>query len=545
MSSLLERSRCHIVLPLTIDVLDYILSFLESDSKTLKACCRSHPLLCQIAEPHIYASIYLRTSNHVSDRNFGPSNLVNLLSNRPHIANYIRNLDIQVSGDSDEEMVPFLHEISTALPKLLTLKKITLDHRSTPTSFCWESQPECFRMVFIGCLRSPSVQHVCLRGIFHFPFVSVWNGESQTIKSLTVGNCFVWDPFNRAPTLDLYDSECSNAPIESLTFECCGGNFLEKFSGWVKTFRMHFRSLEYFQDDNYDLLPSLLSCSSNFLTNLDLDLGRKCMSVICYPLTRGSSHLRPLYLLSVRTFYDFDEPTPIIPDPNNIIPIKLSTLPCLERLTIHSQLEYIFNQETSGRRGFFSPIPAIMHLLPGTTASDTSHLQRVTLDFNFTIISGYHASLVPVFHLWLSFPEVVCSPFVHLLSRVVGSSGTASSAPTCVWLRVNGKATSRTPGALTQIPIPPHITLSSFAACGELMQFVHRRLLVVTPPISIQNASSLVDGPLTMDPSESRFAVLVSRTDLRNVSDCESRKLFTMLWVASIQDNPPMIEIAP
>ena len=276
MSSLPQRSRCHITLPLTTDVLDYILSFLESDPKTLKVCCRSHPLLCQIAEPHIYANIYLRTPNHVSDHNFGPSNLVKLLSDRPHIVDYIRNLDIQVSGDSYDEVVPFLQEIPTILPKPLTLKKITLDHRSTRTCFCWESQPESFRTAFLGCLHSSSVQHVCLKGIFHFPFVSVWNGESRTIKSLTVSNCFVWDPFHRVPTVDLYDSEYSNAPIESLTFQCCGGIFLEKFSGWVKIFRMHFRSLEYFQDDSYDVLPSLLSCSSNFLTNLDLDIGRKC-----------------------------------------------------------------------------------------------------------------------------------------------------------------------------------------------------------------------------------------------------------------------------
>ena len=266
-----------ITLPLTIDVLDYIFSFLESDLKALKACCRSHPLLCQIAEPHIYANIYLKTSNYISDRNFGPSNLVKLLSNRPHIANYIRNLDIQVSCDSDNDVVPLLHEISTVLPKLLALKKITLDHGSTHwhrSFFCWESQPESFRMAFLGCLLSQYVQHICLRGIFYFPFISVWNGTSPTIKS----NCVAWhEPLHRAPT-----SYNSNPPIKSLTVQCCGGDFLEKISGLVKTYRMHFRSLEY-SHDSYDSLPGLLSCSSNFLTSLDLDIGEKCMSIFYYP----------------------------------------------------------------------------------------------------------------------------------------------------------------------------------------------------------------------------------------------------------------------
>jgi len=279
MSSLLQRSRCHITLPLTVDVLDYILSFLESDPKALEACCISHPLLCQIAHPHIYANIYLRTSNLISYSNFGPYNLAKLLSDRPHIANYIRNLYIRVSGDSNENIGPFLQEISTVFPKLLALKKITLDHRSTHTSFCWESQPKSFRIAFLGCLRSESVQHVCIRGISYFPFTSVWNGESRTIKSLTLTDCFKWhEASNQAPTLDTN----SSPPIESLAVRRCGGDFLENFSGLVKTFRMHFRSLKFSQDHykGYDPLPSLLSCSSSFLTSLDLDIGRNCMSVI-------------------------------------------------------------------------------------------------------------------------------------------------------------------------------------------------------------------------------------------------------------------------
>ena len=269
MSSLSQQSPCHITLPLSIDVLDYILSYLESDPKTLEAFCKSHPLLSQIAEPHVYANIYLRTSDHISDHNFGPSNLAKLLSDRPHIANYIRNLDIQVSGDSDEDVGTFLHEISTVLPKLLALKKISLDHQYSILKS--GSQPESFHTAFVGCLRSQSVQHVCLKGISYFPFISAWHGKSRTIENLTLSNCLVLH--KRGRTFNPYGS---NLPIE-----CgCGGNFLEKFSGLIKG--VHFRSLEY-SHYNYDLLPGLLSLSSNFLTSLDLDIGRKCMSIIYYP----------------------------------------------------------------------------------------------------------------------------------------------------------------------------------------------------------------------------------------------------------------------
>ena len=61
------------------------------------------------------------------------------------------------------------------------------------------------------------------------------------------------------------------------------------------------------------------------------------------------------------------------------------------------------------------------------------------------------------------------------------------------------------------------------------MQFVHQGTLVVTPPIPSQNALLPVDSPLTVNPSDSEFSPLNSGTDVHNVSNSESRKLFTML----------------
>jgi len=72
------------------------------------------------------------------------------------------------------------------------------------------------------------------------------------------------------------------------------------------------------------------------------------------------------------------------------------------------------------------------------------------------------------------------------------------------------------------------------------MQFVHRHLQVVIPPISIQNATSPLDGPLTLD-----LNLDLSCWFLERIYAMYSRKLFIMLWVASIQENPPMIENAP
>lgn len=71
------------------------------------------------------------------------------------------------------------------------------------------------------------------------------------------------------------------------------------------------------------------------------------------------------------------------------------------------------------------------------------------------------------------------------------------------------------------------------------MQFVHQGVLVVTPPILFR----MPHLPLM---AESQFAVLSSGTNLRNISSCKFRKLFTMMWVAEIQGNwPPVIENTP
>jgi len=46
---------------LPAELLDHILSFLQSDPETLKTCSESHPSLSQLAEPYLYAHVLLKT----------------------------------------------------------------------------------------------------------------------------------------------------------------------------------------------------------------------------------------------------------------------------------------------------------------------------------------------------------------------------------------------------------------------------------------------------------------------------------------------------
>ena len=263
-------SRTSMALP--AELLDHILSFLQSEPKVLKKCSESHPLLRQLAEPYLSSYIWVRTDN----TSFQGLDLTELLSKRPYIVHYIRHLEIYVSdGDDKETRRCCLEELSTILPNLLALREITLDHTLCAV-FGWEEQPESFRRAFLDCLRSQSMQDVHLKHIWRFPFTSALNGECS-IRSLTVRGG-TWQHSKPSPinNLDL-DGPFMNQgpPLKSLRIQLGRESFLHGFVPWFATCRSQLRSLEFFSldDRGYDLLPKLLTSSSNSLTSLDLNLG--------------------------------------------------------------------------------------------------------------------------------------------------------------------------------------------------------------------------------------------------------------------------------
>jgi len=136
--------------------------------------------------------------------------------------------------------------------------------------------------------------------------------------------------------------------------------------------------------------------------------------------------------------------------PVRTIPLSLSSLVCLEKLTISADLEFHFKsgyQDLPDVYGFRTSIGAIAQLL--RTALSPQHL---ILDFRFHI---NYALVLPYD------PEALWSPLATLVSE--------SSCP-CIDLRVKEPTY-----------ISPEIVTSSLARCPALMQLVEQGALVIIP----------------------------------------------------------------
>src|SRR6266540_1126067 len=101
---------------LPVEILDYIFSCL--DVHDLEASTNAHPLFSRIAERHLYADIALHGYEKCSNCNcqlpLEVEQFSSLLSERPHIADYVLNLTIHV-GQVDDELFPFLEAVPSIL----------------------------------------------------------------------------------------------------------------------------------------------------------------------------------------------------------------------------------------------------------------------------------------------------------------------------------------------------------------------------------------------------------------------------------------------
>jgi len=88
------------------------------DFHDLEASMNALPLLSRIAERHLYADIALHgyekcdsECNCHCQLPLRVEQFSSLLSERPHIANYVLNLTIHVISQVDDELVPFLEAV--------------------------------------------------------------------------------------------------------------------------------------------------------------------------------------------------------------------------------------------------------------------------------------------------------------------------------------------------------------------------------------------------------------------------------------------------
>ena len=209
---------------LPTELLDHILSFLQSDKAALRACAESHPLLSQLTEPYLYAHISLWTClQHPNSNHFGTSKLARLLSDSPRVVHYIRKLDISIYGKYLSTVDHRLKEISAFLPRLLELTSISLS-----STYSWERLPAYFCQAFWTALRSPSVQHVSISRVINFPLLNVLTREECKITQLTIHDRFYYNWSQSIRTTTKWSS-----PLESLCLKNCDRWFLNNVTTWA------------------------------------------------------------------------------------------------------------------------------------------------------------------------------------------------------------------------------------------------------------------------------------------------------------------------
>jgi len=247
------------------DVLDHILSFLQSDLRALKACSQSHPKFIPLVERYLYATVTLYDNNTISQNGLGTPQFMTLLSDNPHIANYIRSLEVEVTYDLIES-VQYLEDIASVLRMCSLLNKITLKQIHSG----WAALPEAFRLAFLDCLHLSSMKAVCIIYVYGFPLTAL--EYAKNLKQLTLRG---W-----APDHDFIPERSTYPLLEDLSVQDCGGITLEKIIIWVQA--QNLRSLEFLGpcDTTREvwLLQSLLSSCSNTLVNLNLDIWTGCKS---------------------------------------------------------------------------------------------------------------------------------------------------------------------------------------------------------------------------------------------------------------------------
>ena len=259
---------------LPADVLDYIFSFLESDSVALEVCAQSHPFLSQFAERYLYSTVNLQDDGG----SIGAAQVFEfnqLLLDTPRIGSCVRTVEVQIPYKSQFDVTDLTY-ISSILQKLSLVKKIALIQEGNREDFLWENLPETFRQAFLKCLVLPSMEGLSLAHVINFPLSAL--KDCKTIKTLQLRG-WKHDPEFKVPRDTLVHPL---PPIESLSIQSCEIKSFQKMLPWLQ--KRNIRSISFspwrgfIGKYNFDVLPGLLSCSSNHLTTLDLDVKSSCMS---------------------------------------------------------------------------------------------------------------------------------------------------------------------------------------------------------------------------------------------------------------------------
>lgn len=260
----------HPMLTLPVELVDYIIS--DLDRNTLRKISQAHPILCCIAERHLFADITVQ--NELQPVEFQHpertltldiTQLLSLFSYDAHIAKYILSLTIHAGG---RETYYFLQSLSSILPLLQQLKKIELfrSRASTFPSLEWWSAPRNFRGSFMNALRLSTMKEIRFVGSISIP-ISLLNG-CQSIKRLSFIGCYIYDT-----------SDSPYPSLESLSVHDVDFKALERIVSWASKRRLQSFAFGQETDDNVcpvTIIEPLFRSCFDTLTNVEIDLGWFC-----------------------------------------------------------------------------------------------------------------------------------------------------------------------------------------------------------------------------------------------------------------------------
>ena len=237
----------------SVEVLDHIFSFLVSHHGTLLACSRD-PVLSPIIERQLFYHTIVGFATGCLDCTFEPHRLSKMVSESPHIHNFVRILEIKVEPDQhgyqDLTIQEQLDDFAETLLLFPSLECIML---TTPKGRMWE-WPDIFRAALEDRLGLPTVKEVHLVGSQEFPFSLI--GNCKNIENLLLAGSFE-EP-----------EETDSAPLQLKSL------ILSDISRSLSADDLHIKKLQSLKcaETSVDALSELLGVCSGTLKKLDIDL---------------------------------------------------------------------------------------------------------------------------------------------------------------------------------------------------------------------------------------------------------------------------------
>jgi hypothetical protein len=240
---------------LSPEVVDHILSFLQTDISALKSCSQVYPLLSGPAERYLYYRIIVDVK---ADGDEDIAELSRQLSENPRLRNYVRILAINISKDLVSEMTTMMEATTSILSALPLVNKVSLV--STPKyNTAWDQIHKNFHSVFVDILQQSSVQDVHLEDLTGFP-MSIFD-TCPGIKTLSLCDCRTFTRSNSSSTCP---------PLESLSIR---GSDDPTIFLWAINHVDRLTSLVLRPDlEEFSAYSALLEACSSSVTRLELDL---------------------------------------------------------------------------------------------------------------------------------------------------------------------------------------------------------------------------------------------------------------------------------